>query len=63
MHRLLHERVGKQGPPLKPSCVYHHETIAQTLALIKDLTIVAVSVPSLTNQFKTVADLGWYSAA
>jgi MFS family permease len=27
-----------------------------------DLTIVAVAVPSLTNQFKTVSDIGWYSA-
>lgn len=27
-----------------------------------DLTIVAVAVPSLTDQFKTVADIGWYSA-
>ncbi|OJJ46858.1 hypothetical protein ASPZODRAFT_65782 [Penicilliopsis zonata CBS 506.65] len=28
-----------------------------------DLTIVAVCVPSLTNEFHTVQDLGWYSAA
>ncbi|KAJ9658573.1 hypothetical protein H2198_003591 [Neophaeococcomyces mojaviensis] len=28
-----------------------------------DLTIVAVTVPSLTNEFKTVADIGWYNAA
>ncbi|KPM41706.1 hypothetical protein AK830_g4864 [Neonectria ditissima] len=28
-----------------------------------DLTIVAVTVPSLTDQFKTIADIGWYSAA
>lgn len=28
-----------------------------------DMTIVAVAVPRLTNQFKTVADIGWYSAA
>ncbi|EXJ54367.1 hypothetical protein A1O7_09706 [Cladophialophora yegresii CBS 114405] len=27
-----------------------------------DLTIVAPTVPSLTNEFKTVADIGWYSA-
>lgn len=27
-----------------------------------DLTIVAVAIPSLTNQFKTIADIGWYSA-
>lgn len=27
-----------------------------------DLTIIAVAVPSLTDQFKTVADIGWYSA-
>ena len=27
-----------------------------------DLTIVAVAVPSLTNEFKTLADIGWYSA-
>lgn len=27
-----------------------------------DLTIVAVAVPSLTDQFGTVADIGWYSA-
>lgn len=27
-----------------------------------DLTIVAVTVPSLTNQFKTLNDIGWYSA-
>lgn len=30
---------------------------------IKDLTIVAVAVPSLTNHFKSVDDIGWYSAA
>lgn len=29
----------------------------------QDLTIVAVTVPSLTDQFKTVNDIGWYSAA
>lgn len=29
---------------------------------IKDLAIVAVAVPSLTDHFKTVADIGWYSA-
>jgi MFS family permease len=28
-----------------------------------DLTIVAATVPSLTNYFKTVADIGWYSSA
>ncbi|KAK7428392.1 hypothetical protein QQZ08_005011 [Neonectria magnoliae] len=28
-----------------------------------DLTIVAVTVPSLTDQFQTIADIGWYSAA
>ncbi|KAF4469962.1 aflatoxin efflux pump AFLT [Fusarium albosuccineum] len=28
-----------------------------------DLTIVAVTVPSLTDQFKTIQDIGWYSAA
>jgi MFS family permease len=28
-----------------------------------DLTIVAATVPSLTDTFKTVADIGWYSAA
>ncbi|KAK5210776.1 hypothetical protein LTR41_003388 [Exophiala xenobiotica] len=28
-----------------------------------DLTIVAVAVPSLTDKFKTIADIGWYSAA
>lgn len=28
-----------------------------------DLTIVAVAVPPLTDHFKTVADIGWYSAA
>ena len=27
-----------------------------------DMTIVAPTVPSLTNEFKTVADIGWYSA-
>lgn len=27
-----------------------------------DLTVVAVAVPSLTDQFKSVADIGWYSA-
>jgi hypothetical protein len=29
----------------------------------QDLTIVAVTVPSLTDEFKTVNDIGWYSAA
>ncbi|RDW58055.1 hypothetical protein BP6252_13466 [Coleophoma cylindrospora] len=28
-----------------------------------DLTIVAVAIPSLTDQFKTISDIGWYSAA
>ena len=28
-----------------------------------DVTIVAVSVPSITNEFKTVADIGWYNSA
>lgn len=28
-----------------------------------DLTIVAVTVPKLTDAFKTVTDIGWYSAA
>lgn len=28
-----------------------------------DLTIVAAAIPSLTNHFKTVADIGWYSSA
>lgn len=28
-----------------------------------DLTIVAATVPSLTNYFKTVEDIGWYSSA
>ncbi|KAK2595087.1 hypothetical protein QQS21_007172 [Conoideocrella luteorostrata] len=28
-----------------------------------DLTIVAATVPSLTNHFRTVADIGWYSSA
>lgn len=27
-----------------------------------DLTIVAVAIPSLTNEFKTLDDIGWYSA-
>lgn len=27
-----------------------------------DLTIVAVTVPSLTDEFKTLSDIGWYSA-
>lgn len=27
-----------------------------------DLTIVAATVPSLTNHFKRVADIGWYSS-
>ncbi|KAK9233821.1 major facilitator superfamily domain-containing protein [Lipomyces kononenkoae] len=28
-----------------------------------DITIVAVAIPSLSNQFKTIADIGWYSTA
>ncbi|KAH6889370.1 major facilitator superfamily domain-containing protein [Thelonectria olida] len=28
-----------------------------------DLTIVAVVVPSITDKFQTIADIGWYSAA
>ncbi|VZH89276.1 unnamed protein product, partial [Fusarium fujikuroi] len=28
-----------------------------------DLTIVAVAVPSITDEFQTIADIGWYSAA
>lgn len=27
-----------------------------------DTTIIAVAVPKLTDQFKTIADIGWYSA-
>jgi UTP:GlnB (protein PII) uridylyltransferase len=29
----------------------------------QDLTIVAVAVPSITDEFQTIADIGWYSAA
>ncbi|KAF5023421.1 hypothetical protein F66182_4521 [Fusarium sp. NRRL 66182] len=28
-----------------------------------DLTIVAVAVPSITDDFQTISDIGWYSAA
>lgn len=28
-----------------------------------DMTIVAVAIPSLTNQYKTIQDIGWYSSA
>lgn len=28
-----------------------------------DLTIVAVAIPKLTDHFKKVDDIGWYSAA
>lgn len=28
-----------------------------------DLTIVAATIPSVTNQFRTVEDIGWYSSA
>ncbi|KAF4493718.1 aflatoxin efflux pump AFLT [Fusarium agapanthi] len=28
-----------------------------------DLTIVAVAVPSITDEFQTISDIGWYSAA
>ncbi|KAK5078882.1 hypothetical protein LTR64_002700 [Lithohypha guttulata] len=28
-----------------------------------DITIVAVAVPSLTNEFKSINDIGWYNAA
>ncbi|KAM0304172.1 hypothetical protein ACHAPM_002245 [Fusarium culmorum] len=28
-----------------------------------DITIVAVAVPSITDEFQTIADIGWYSAA
>ncbi|KAH7134566.1 major facilitator superfamily domain-containing protein [Dactylonectria estremocensis] len=28
-----------------------------------DLTIVAVAIPSITDEFETIADIGWYSAA
>ncbi|KAF4338404.1 major facilitator superfamily transporter [Fusarium beomiforme] len=28
-----------------------------------DITIVAVAVPSITDEFQTISDIGWYSAA
>lgn len=28
-----------------------------------DLTILATAIPSITNHFKTIADIGWYSSA
>ncbi|KAI9172728.1 MFS-type efflux pump MFS1 [Paramyrothecium foliicola] len=28
-----------------------------------DITIVAVTIPSLTDEFRTIADIGWYTAA
>lgn len=28
-----------------------------------DLTIVSVAVPSLTDEFKSVSEIGWYNAA
>ena len=28
-----------------------------------DITIVAVAVPSITNEFRTINDIGWYNAA
>lgn len=33
------------------------------LGLFRLVTIVAVAVPSLTNEFKTIDGIGWYSAA
>jgi hypothetical protein len=35
----------------------------EQLIIFQDLTIVAVAVPSLTDQFKTISDIGWYNAA
>jgi len=32
------------------------------LGLFRLVTIVAVAIPSLTNEFKTIDDIGWYSA-
>ncbi|KAH8807374.1 major facilitator superfamily domain-containing protein [Xylogone sp. PMI_703] len=37
-------------------------TLCVTMFL-KGLDLTIVAVPSLTNQFKTVADIGWYNAA
>lgn len=34
-----------------------------THPLSQDITIVAVAVPSITDEFQTIADIGWYSAA
>ncbi|PYH43101.1 MDR family MFS transporter [Aspergillus saccharolyticus JOP 1030-1] len=39
-------------------------TIAAVLMLISiDMNIVATAVPSITNHFHTIADVGWYSSA
>ncbi|KAL8711729.1 MAG: hypothetical protein Q9220_003900 [cf. Caloplaca sp. 1 TL-2023] len=38
--------------------------LALALVLVGlDNTIVATAVPSITNEFKTIADVGWYSSA
>ncbi|KAL8834114.1 MAG: hypothetical protein Q9170_003917 [Blastenia crenularia] len=38
--------------------------LALALVLVGlDNTIVATAVPSITNEFKTIADIGWYSSA
>ncbi|OJJ42348.1 hypothetical protein ASPZODRAFT_137357 [Penicilliopsis zonata CBS 506.65] len=38
-------------------------TMLSTMLVGLDMTIVAVSVPAITDSFHTVANIGWYSAA
>ncbi|KAK9368223.1 major facilitator superfamily domain-containing protein [Lipomyces kononenkoae] len=50
-----------------PHGVALYSTIAALIIVLLisglDITIVAVAVPSLSDQFKSIADIGWYSTA
>jgi hypothetical protein len=56
-----------QGEPEYPTGVkFAAVMIAIALALILvglDNTILATAIPSVTNHFKTIADIGWYASA
>lgn len=43
--------------------VSHHSHNHNSYSPSQDITIVAVAVPSITDEFQTIADIGWYSAA
>jgi hypothetical protein len=48
--------------PCGPGMTKRYGKTASADSDAKDLTIVTVAIPSLTDQFHTVADIGWYTA-